>query len=166
MEPYAIDMLLNPHLILQNYILLIEGQAALTSLINFVFALIVSGIPWSSGASERTHGPLIISAPNSSSAYEYPAAAGGKAIIFAPFAHSKTLLVAVPAAVKDLAYESLARGWVLTSMNPYTGSPKPTVSWTLQSKGVLFGDANFNARLAWCGETDVRSHRVYGPSAR
>ncbi|XP_014553286.1 hypothetical protein COCVIDRAFT_108143 [Bipolaris victoriae FI3] len=168
MEPYTIEVLLNPHLILQNYILLAEGQAAMTALVHFLSTLIASGIPWPSGASERTHGPLIISAPSSSAPYDYagPPTQGSKAIIFAPFEHSKTLLIAVPKAVQGSEYSALARGWILTSMNPYTGSPKPTVSWTLQSKGAIFGDVNFNARLATSGEMDVRNHRVYGPSRR
>jgi hypothetical protein len=173
MDPHAIDMLMNPHLILQNYILLTEGQAAVSQLISFLSTLIASGIPWPSGASEHTHGPLIISAPTSSLAYDYTGSPthgshthGGKAIIFAPFEHSKTLLIAVPLAIQDMAYASLARGWNLTSMNAYTGSAKGTVSWTLQSKGVMFGDSTFNVTLARCGEMDVRNHRVYGPSAR
>ncbi|KNG44857.1 universal stress protein [Stemphylium lycopersici] len=168
MEPYTIEMLLNPHLILQNYILLAEGQAAMVSLVHLLSTLITSGIPWPSGASERTHGPLIISAPNSSSAYDYdgPPTRGSRAIIFAPFEHSRTLLIAVPEVIKGAEYSALARGWILTSMNPYTGSPKPTVSWTLQSKGAIFGDINFNSRLAGSGERDVRNHRVYGPSRR
>jgi hypothetical protein len=173
MDSQTIEMLMNPHLILQNYVLLPEGQAAVSQLIGFLSTLIASGIPWPSGASERTHGPLIISAPTSSLTYDYPGspthssyAHGGKAIIFAPFEHSKTLLIAVPLAIQDMAYASLARGWILTSMNPYTGSAKGTVSWTLQSKGVVFGDSTFNMGLAGCGEMDVRNHRVYGPSAR
>ncbi|KAH7384556.1 heterokaryon incompatibility protein-domain-containing protein [Pyrenochaeta sp. MPI-SDFR-AT-0127] len=168
MDTYAIEMLLNPHLIIQNYILLAEGQTALSSLLNFVSTLILSGVPWASGASERTHGPLIISAPISSSPFDNftTPVYGGKAVIFAPFQHSKTLLIAVPDAVKDARYNPLARGWILTSMNPYTGSLKPTVSWTLQSKGVIFGDGHFNAGLARCGEADIRNHRVYGPSTR
>ncbi|EOA91758.1 hypothetical protein ACJQWK_03437 [Exserohilum turcicum] len=167
MEPYTIEMLLNPHLILQNYILLPEGRTAMTSLVHFVTTLIASGIPWPSGASERTHGPLIISAPTST-AFDYagPPTQSSKAIIFAPFEHSKTLLIAVPKVVKGAEYNTLARGWILTSMNPYTGSPKPTVSWTLQSKGAIFGDANFNASLASSADSEVRNHRVYGPSSR
>lgn len=166
MDPYAIEMLLNPQLIVQNYILLAEGQTALSSLLCLVSTLIISGVPWASGASERTHGPLIISAPSPSPMYGnfITQSYGGKAIIFAPFQHSKTLLVAVPDAVKDAGYNSLARGWILTSMNPYTGSPRPTVSWTLQSKGIIFGDSNFNASLARSGEAEIRNHRVYGPS--
>ncbi|CAG5158573.1 uncharacterized protein ALTATR162_LOCUS5148 [Alternaria atra] len=168
--PYDIEMLLNPHLILQNYILLPEGQTALSSLVHFLSTLITSGIPWPSGASERTHGPLIISAPSSSSTYDYSGAplqsGSGKAIIFAPFEHSKTLLIAVPDVVKGTEYAPLARGWILTSMNPFTGSPKPTVSWTLQSKGVVFGDAGFSGRLAGCGRGEVRNHRVYGSLRR
>ncbi|USP81766.1 hypothetical protein yc1106_09040 [Curvularia clavata] len=170
MEPYVIEMLLNPQLILQNYILLAEGQASLASLVHFLSMLITSGIPWPSGASERTHGPLIISAPTSSSpAYGYagpPSQGVSKAIIFAPFEHSKTLLIAVPKAVQNTEYRGLARGWILTSMNPYTGGLKPTVSWTLQSKGVVFGDKEFNERVQGSGEAEVRNHRVYGPSRR
>jgi hypothetical protein len=162
-------MLLNPHLILQNYVLLTEGRTAFSSLVHFLSKLITSGIPWPSGASERTHGPLIISAPSSpSSTYDYTGASlsSGKAIIFAPFEHSKTLLIAVPEVVKGTEYSPLARGWILTSMNPFTGSPKPTVSWTLQSKGAVFGDINFVTRLAASGAVDVRNHRVYGPLRR
>lgn len=125
--------------------------------------MLISGIPWASGATERTHGPLIVSAPTPPYLSIDPSY-GGKAIIFAPFEHSKTLLIAVPDAVKNAEYDGLARAWVLTSMNPYTGSPKTDVSWTLQSKGVLFGDGNFNAGLSRSGET--RWHRVYGPSVR
>jgi hypothetical protein len=165
LEPHIIEMLMNPHLILQNYMLLPEGQVAFSSLLTFVSTLITSGIPWASGALEHSYGPLIISGPDSSSSPDAHRAYGGKAIIFAPFQHSKTLLIAVPAAVKDAHYDTLARGWVVTSMNPYTGSAKRTVSWTLQSKGVIFGDATFTNALEGCGDVDVRNHCVYGPSA-
>ncbi|KAL1653798.1 hypothetical protein SLS61_003583 [Didymella pomorum] len=184
LEPHTIDMLLNPHLIIQNYILLPEGRTALSSLLTCIAHILISGIPWASGASEQSHGPLIVSAPtpthylsiqpsfggnvHSNNNFNNNAvsghAAGGKAVIFAPFEHSKTLLIAVPDAVKNAEYEGLARAWVLTSMNPFTGSPKRDVSWTVQSKGVVFGDGNFNAGLARCGET--RWHRVYGPSVQ
>jgi hypothetical protein len=163
LEPHTIDMLLNPHLIIQNYILLPEGQTALSSLLACISSILISGIPWASGATERTHGPLIVSAPTPSYLAVDPTY-GGKAILFAPFAHSKTLLIAVPDAVKAAEYNGLARAWVLTSMNPFTGSPKQSVSWTLQSKGVVFGDGNFNAGLARSQET--RCHRVYGPSVQ
>lgn len=164
LAPHTIEMMLNPHLIVRNYILLPEGQAALSLLLTFLSNLISSGIPWASGTSEHDCGPMIITSPVSSTSngavsHSY----GGKAIIFAPFAHSKTLLIAVPAVVKETHYDNLARGWILTSMNPYTGSPKRTVSWTLQTKGVIFGDGNFNAGLERCG--DLRNHRVYGPPA-
>ncbi|KAG9184923.1 hypothetical protein G6011_11753 [Alternaria panax] len=183
--PYEVEMLMNPHLVLQNYVLLAEGRAALTALVGFLSTLVTRGIPWMAGASERTHGPLIVSAPSSSSSspspspspssssYNYPSASAlqpstttGKAIIFAPFEHSKTLLIAVPEVVKGTQYAELARGWILTSMNPFTGSAKPTVSWTLQSKGVVFGDGGFNGRVAGSGAADVRNHRVYGPLRR
>ncbi|KAJ4984155.1 O-methyltransferase family 2 [Stagonosporopsis vannaccii] len=163
LEPHTIDMLLNPHLIIENYILLPEGQSALSSLLTCISSILVSGISWASGATERTHGPLIVSAPLPSYLQLDPSY-GGKAIVFAPFAHSKTLLIAVPDAVKAAEYDGLARAWVLTSMNPFTGSPKQSVSWTLQSKSVVFGDGNFTSGLARCGET--RCHRVYGPSVQ
>lgn len=162
LTPHTIDMLLNPHLIIQNYILLPEGRSALSALLSTLSSILVSGIPWASGATERTHGPLIVSAPQPSFLPATDPGYGGKAIVFAPFAHSKTLLIAVPDAVKGAEYDGLARAWVLTSMNPFTGSPKQSVSWTLQSKGVVFGDGNFNAGLARSVET--RCHRVYGPS--
>jgi hypothetical protein len=166
LAPHTIEMMMNPHLIVRNYILLPEGQSALSLLLTFLSNLISSGIPWASGASEHSCGPMIVTSPtpslgSGSNTTLQPYV--GKAIIFAPFAHSKTLLIAVAAAVKEAHYDSLARGWILTSMNPYTGSPKQTVSWTLQNKGVIFGDGNFNAGLERCG--DVRNHRVYGPSA-
>jgi hypothetical protein len=167
LEAHTIEMLLNPHLIVQNYILLPEGSAALSLLLTFVSTLITSGIPWASGASERNYGPLIITAPTSTLHFDHAISSpvhGGKAIIFAPFEHSKTLLIAVPSAIKDAHYESVARGWILTSMHPFTGSPKQTVSWTLQSKGVIFGDRTFKAVLEGSGEMHVRNHRVYGPS--
>lgn len=163
LEPHTIDMLLNPHLIIQNYILLPEGQSALSSLLTCISTILIAGIPWASGATERTHGPLIVSAPTPSYLAIDPTY-GGKAVIFAPFAHSKTLLIAVPDAVKAAEYDGLARAWILTSMSPFTGSPKQSVSWTLQSKGVVFGDGNFNAGLARSVET--RCHRVYGPSVQ
>ncbi|OAL53795.1 hypothetical protein IQ07DRAFT_532289, partial [Pyrenochaeta sp. DS3sAY3a] len=155
LDPYTIDMLLNPHLILQNYILLSDGQTALSCLLSVVSTLIASGMPWASGASERTHGPLIPSPPP-------PANAPAKALVFAPFAHSKTLLVAVPDAVKGQEYAGLARAWVLTSMNPFTGAPKGMVSWTVQGKGRVFGERGFEGVLAGCGRGEVRLHRVYG----
>jgi hypothetical protein len=169
LEPNIIEILLNPHLIVENYILLEEGQIALSLLLSFLSTVITSGIPWASGAAEYNYGPLIVTGPSSQSMYDtndLGQTYGGQAIIFAPFEHSKTLLVAVPTAVKEAHYDNLARGWVLTSKNPYTGSPKRTVSWTLQSKGVIFGDGNFRAALERCSEMEVRNHRVYGPSAQ
>jgi hypothetical protein len=168
LQPHSIEILLNPHLIVENYILLEEGQIALSTLLSFLSTIITSGIPWASGATEYNYGPLIVAGTSSQSMYDtngLPQSYGGKAVIFAPFEHSKTLLVAVPAAIKEAHYDRLARGWILTSKNPYTGSPKRTVSWTLQSKGVIFGDGNFKAALERCSEMEVRNHRVYGPSA-
>lgn len=166
LQSYTIEMLLNPQLIIQNYILLPDGRAALSSLLTFLSTLIKSGIPWACGASERNYGPLIVTAPASTqvSSYGIPYTNAGKAVIFAPFVHSKTLLIAVPEVIKDLCYDRLARGWVLTSMHPYTGSPRQMVSWTLQSKGVVFGDVAFREGLEKVREGVVRCHRVYGPS--
>ena len=197
MEPYALSVLMNHQVPLQNYLALPDGRAAVSALLSFAAELIASGIPWASGASERTHGPMIVSAPvsssisssasssssfsttsspsstfpslslQSSSPQHAPAINPGRALIFAPFAHSKTLLLAVPAALQSAEYQPLARAWVLTTRHPYTGGVlKPAVNWTLQSKGVLFGDAAFAACLMCCGEADVRNHRVYGPLTR
>ncbi|KAH8725034.1 heterokaryon incompatibility protein-domain-containing protein [Phaeosphaeriaceae sp. PMI808] len=170
MTPHTIDMLFNPHLIFQNFIALPEGQASVSRLLNLISTLVASGIPWASGATERNYGPMIITAPTAKLPFgeqpSSPTSLGGKAIIFAPFEHSKTLLIAVPDAVKDTNYNCLARGWILTSMNPFTGSPKHVVSWTLQSKGIIFGDRNFHTGLERCGEQDVRNHRVYGPAVQ
>ncbi|KAF2036487.1 hypothetical protein EK21DRAFT_95766 [Setomelanomma holmii] len=169
LDPHTIEMLSSPHLIIQNYILLPEGQTALTLLLTLLSTIITTGIPWASGASERNYGPLIVTASTASVDYDphtntQTHAYTGKAIIFAPFEHSKTFLVAVPAAIKNTAYNALARGWILTSMHPFTGSPKQSVSWTLQSKGVVFGDRGFNVGLEGTVEGEVRNHRVYGPS--
>ncbi|CAO2655721.1 Nn.00g045240.m01.CDS01 [Neocucurbitaria sp. VM-36] len=178
-DPDTIEMLLNPHLLVQNYIAFPEGRAALSLLVQFISTLIASGIPWASGSTERTHGPLIISLPtspvsspynsisrsSSSNSTNNSSSNNNKALIFAPFEHSKTLLIAVPDAVKDAEFESLARGWILTSMNPYTGATKQGVSWTLQSKGVVFGGEGFKRGLEGRREADVRNHRVYGPSS-
>jgi hypothetical protein len=165
LAPQVIQMLMNQHLIYRHYILLPDGMVAISLLLTFLSNIIALGIPWASGTSEHKCGPMIITSPappqggSNFPNHQY----GGRAIVFAPFEHSKTLLIAVPAAVKDSHYDSLARGWILTSKNPYTGSPKRTISWTLQTKGVIFGDGNFNAGLERC--MDLRNHRVYGPSA-
>ena len=45
MDPYTTEMLLNPQLILQNFILMPEGQTAMVSLVHFLSTLISSGIP-------------------------------------------------------------------------------------------------------------------------
>ncbi|KAF1911072.1 hypothetical protein BDU57DRAFT_485483 [Ampelomyces quisqualis] len=165
LEPHVIDVLLNPLLVIENYILAQDGQVALSRLLSFLSTVITSGIPWASGAAEHSHGPLIVTAPSSQSTYDANSSTqthGGRAVLFAPFEHSKTLVVAVPAAVKDAHYHKLARSWVLTSSSRYTSSPTQPASWTLHSKGILFSDENFKAALQRC--TD-RRHRVYGPPA-
>jgi hypothetical protein len=168
LDAQTVNILFDPNLIVQNYLAMTEGQRAFTLLIGFLSHLITMGIPWASGATERTHGPLIISSPPpgtspiSSSPYS-PTPSGYKAIIFAPFEHSKTLLVAVPNALKSTDYASLSRGWILTSLNPYTGSPHQMVSWTLQSKGTIFGERRFGESLSQ-GGGGSRNHRVFGPT--
>ncbi|KAJ4371247.1 hypothetical protein N0V83_004464 [Neocucurbitaria cava] len=155
MDLCTMDILLNPHLLIQNYIQIPEGRAALSLLIHAVSTLIASGIPWASGATERTHGPLIISISSSSPPSDSNHHSPSKALTFAPFAHSKTLLIAIPDAVKDSAYTSLARGWVLTSLNPYTGGGGGMklggVSWTLQGKGGCLGMRGLGGGVAGRG---------------
>lgn len=163
----ALEMLFNPQLMVQTYI----NLPFYSALLNTVGTLIAHGVPWASTASEQTHGPLIVSAPPflplpggaaSSSAY-IPSSTASRAVIFAPFAHSNTLLVAIPAAVTSPDYAGLARGWVLTTSNPYTGSPKTTVSWVLRGKAPIFGEQSFNVALGKSDQVSVRNHRVYGP---
>lgn len=229
LSPEAVEVIFNPNLIIQNYIITADGQQKTSILLDFLSKLITLGIPWGSGASERTHGPLIISPPNapelssppapspstistshphsrsasttpythsrSSSIVSYthsPLAssphsqlpsptAGGKALIFAPFMHSKTLLVAIPDAVKAAEYGSLARGWILTPMNPYTGAATGTgspggssrhmVCWTLQGRSVIFGERAFDVGVAGSAGGaktggGAKRHRVYGPSGQ
>ncbi|KAF2689948.1 hypothetical protein K458DRAFT_412794 [Lentithecium fluviatile CBS 122367] len=168
----TLSTLFNPQLLLQQFIHYPAAHTTLSSLLEALASLITYGIPWASGATERTHGPLIITAPPSSaSSSPYPnhipnpysphIPAPRKALIFAPFLHSKTLLVAVPDAVKGADYKGLARGWILTTRNPYTGSPQPMVSWELRGKSVVFGGGGFVADLG--SAFDSRNHRVYGP---
>ncbi|KAF2449635.1 hypothetical protein P171DRAFT_451796 [Karstenula rhodostoma CBS 690.94] len=166
LDPAALDVLFNPQVIVHTYV----NLPFFSALLRIVGTFIAHGIPWASTASERTHGPLVVSAPSPSqqtSAPDLPAL--GKSLIFAPFAHSKTLLVAVPAAVQSLDYAALARGWILTPSNPYTGtgtwrgSPKATVSWVLRGKAIVFGEDAFNGGLAGSGRESVMNHRVYGP---
>ncbi|KAJ4360628.1 uncharacterized protein N0V89_001194 [Didymosphaeria variabile] len=168
LDPAAIEMLFNPQVILHTYV----NVPFFSTLLNIIGSFIAHGIPWASAASERTHGPLIISAPsfeNQPSPTPVYTAMLKKSLIFAPFAHSKTLLVAVPGAVKSPDYAALARGWILTPSNPYTGmgtgtgSPKAAVSWVLRGKGTVFGEREFNGALGESRPVHVRNHRVYGP---
>ncbi|KAH7135589.1 heterokaryon incompatibility protein-domain-containing protein [Dendryphion nanum] len=181
---HIVETIFNPNLIIQNYILTPEGQHAFSLLLTFLGSLIAAGIPWGSNATERTHGPMIVHSPRNTapstatssphSLYSQPAypspTPSGKALIFAPFAHSKTLLIAVPAAVKAPEYESLSRAWILTPTSQFTGSPRigggggsTTVNWTLQGKGCVFGDEGFKLGVSGVGDAGVRCHRVFGP---
>ena len=127
------------------------------ALLAAVGTLIATGIPWASGATEVSHGPLVVSTPNSSSM-------GGKALFFAPFAESRSMQVAVPDVIKGAAYSGLARGWVLTSKAEHIGAVRDEVRWVLRGKGVLFGEAAFNNGLAEGeGKGTKTPHRVYGP---
>ncbi|KAF2649664.1 hypothetical protein K491DRAFT_721455 [Lophiostoma macrostomum CBS 122681] len=240
LTPQAVDVLYNPHLIIQNYLLRPDGQACVSSLLALLATIISRGITWSSGTSERTHGPLIVSVPHTSpvllpqqlvsptqylspssasqgsassplyppqlSPYLHPnsqirstaspqafpqtqtqtqmqistrsPAREGRAIIFAPYAHTKTLLIAIPRALTKATYTELPRAWILTPMHQYTGtapgsaSPaaKQVVCWRLQGKGVLAGDAGFVEGVGRGGRSSGeesggggRSHRIYGP---
>ncbi|KAF2468609.1 uncharacterized protein BDR25DRAFT_231222 [Lindgomyces ingoldianus] len=175
----VVDVFCSPLFQIQNYVTTPEGRQSFTLLLNFLSVLITHGIPWASSATERSHGPMVVTLPSThpssspssistSAPIPHPISAPtpnscfSKAIIFAPFEYSKQLLVAVPQAVKSTDYDSLARGWILTAMNPYTGSPPgPVVNWTLQGKSRVFGDRGFNAGLA---EGKGRGgHRVFGP---
>jgi hypothetical protein len=186
-----IEILCSPQLIIENYIRMSEGHQAFTLLLDLLATLITRGIPWASGATELTHGPLIISLPtqnisaSSSSSPIYTTALSSspiyplqqplqpvfspisptlispsKALIFAPYAHSKTLLVAVPDAVTSSSYAELARAWILVPVSGYTSSPRQMVSWTLQGKSVVFGGGTFSAGLE--GVSEKRCHRVFG----
>jgi hypothetical protein len=165
LDPVAIDVLFNPQVILHTYV----NIPFFSALLHILGTFIAHGIPWASTASERTHGPLIICAPSpppQTSAHNLVPT--GKALIFAPFVHSKTFLVTVPAAIKSPDYAALARGWILTPSNPYTGigtgSPKATVSWVLRGKATVFGERGFNVGLGRSARESMRNHRVYGPS--
>ncbi|KAF1969523.1 hypothetical protein BU23DRAFT_512949, partial [Bimuria novae-zelandiae CBS 107.79] len=168
LDPQAVDMLFNPQLVVHSY----ANFQFFAPLLSVVATFIAHGIPWASSASEQTHGPLIISTPppssstsiTSSSAYAPYMGGTGKALLFAPFAHSKTLLVAMPAAIRHPEYAGLARGWILTSSNPYIGSPRGTVSWVLRGKSAIFGEGAFNAKVGESEQAAMRHHRVYGPS--
>ncbi|KAF2110589.1 heterokaryon incompatibility protein-domain-containing protein [Lophiotrema nucula] len=153
----AIEILLHPQLDIQNFIITPDGQRALSLLLAFLCTLITNGIPWASGASERTCGPMVVSLSHTSHT--------SRAIIFAPFEHSKTLLVAVPDAVKAPEYASLARGWILTPFREFTGSPSgTTVKWTLVGKSVVFGDKGFDGSLGGGQGGEGRGHMVFGPT--
>ncbi|KAL6709048.1 hypothetical protein ACN47E_002175 [Coniothyrium glycines] len=172
LDPYTLAALFNPHLALHTYLALPAAQTTASHLLSLLATLIATGIPWASRASERSHGPLLVSAPHPhpprtpspSPPHAYLAPAPPpKALVFAPFAHSRILLVAVPAALSAPVYSPLARAWILTTMHPFTGSAKAAVSWTLQGKGVVFGDEAFVRGLDAVGDAGVRRHRVYGP---
>ncbi|KAF2737074.1 hypothetical protein EJ04DRAFT_561935 [Polyplosphaeria fusca] len=163
--PQAAEALFHPHLAAETYINTPDGRHAFTSVLNLLGAVVALGIPWASGASERTCGPMVVSlspSPSPSPLEPLPFDSP-KAVVFAPFAHSKTLLVAVPEAVKMAEYGVLARGWVLTPFQSFTGSRSPgaTVNWTLQGKTVVFGGAGFEGGLG--GREGMGGHRVYGP---
>ncbi|KAF9741438.1 O-methyltransferase family 2 [Paraphaeosphaeria minitans] len=171
LDPAALELLFNPQVILRTYVNIPFSAA----LLHILGTFIAHGIPWASSASERTHGPLVVSAPSPSPpppprtfAHKTVPLPSEKLLLFAPFAHSKTFLVAVPAALKSPDYDALARGWILTPSSPFTGSgmrsPKAAaVSWVLRGKATVFGEGAVNAGLGDGGGESVRNHRVYGP---
>jgi hypothetical protein len=170
----ALKTIFNPQLLIHQYIHYPTTSLVLSSILSRLSSLITYGIPWASGATERTHGPLILNPPSaplsqlqpfSPFSPDPPSPPPSKALVFAPFAHSKTLLVAVPDVIKDDVYKGLARGWILTSRNPYTGSVKGMVSWELKGKSVVFGDGGFTGALSSGGRGETRCHQVYGPGS-
>ncbi|KAF2800134.1 hypothetical protein K505DRAFT_345393 [Melanomma pulvis-pyrius CBS 109.77] len=144
LTPQMVDTLCNPRSIIHTYVRTTEGHEASTLLLDFLSLLITRGIPWASGATERSHGPLITS------------------LLFAPFRDSKTLLVAVPDALISTHYSELARAWILVPMSGYTASSRQMVSWTLQGKAVLFGGRSFGVGLEGVDPGMRRCHRVFG----
>ena len=163
LDHQSLEMLFSPQLVAQTYV----NLPLLSVLLDTIASFIAQGIPWASNVNEHTHGPLIITTPPTSStvasSVAYSPPIGGKAIIFAPYAYSKALLIGIPAAIKNTDYTGLARCWILTTNHPYTGSPKGTVSWVLRGKATIFGERAFNVSVAENDHTSARYHRVYGP---
>ncbi|ORX97099.1 heterokaryon incompatibility protein-domain-containing protein [Clohesyomyces aquaticus] len=193
----VIDALCNPRFQIQASLTVPAGRHALTILLDIMSILITHGVPWASGSTERSHGPMVVTLPNlapstggstptsaspsythPSQSHSHPASSASpsqhlsppppKAIIFAPFAFSKQLLIAVPEATKAKEYPELSRGWILTSLNPYTGTGSQAggvVNWTLQSKTVVFGEMSFDAGLEGTSvAAGVPVQRVFGPA--
>jgi hypothetical protein len=198
LTPRMVEILCNPHLIIENYIQMSEGHHAFTLLLDLLATLITCGIPWASGATELTHGPLIVCLPtpttssasaSSSPLYnltshpspaclrtslqqpdqsvyspslpQSPPSLPTKALIFAPFKHSKTLFVAIPDALTSKSYRELARAWILVPTGGYMSNPLQAVNWTLQGKSVIFGAGGFESGLER-GGGKRRCHRVFG----
>ncbi|PVI05130.1 hypothetical protein DM02DRAFT_688097 [Periconia macrospinosa] len=84
-------------------------------LLDILGDLITAGIPWASGGTEATHGPLVVTLPKP---YRDPqpkiTEANNKAVLFVPFTNAKTQLIAVPKALSGLQYKPFPRAWVLT----------------------------------------------------
>ncbi|KAF2874321.1 heterokaryon incompatibility protein-domain-containing protein [Massariosphaeria phaeospora] len=152
LDARVVDTLLDPHLSLQGYICTPAGRHGVALLVDFLAMLVTHGIPWASGATERTHGPLVVTSPHSLA----------KALVFAPFAHSKTLLLAVPEVLSGREYAALARGWVLTPLSAWMGSPRGVVSWVLQGKSRVFGEVWLGGDVQGAVPVGERCHRVYG----
>ncbi|KAF2021028.1 hypothetical protein BU24DRAFT_446132 [Aaosphaeria arxii CBS 175.79] len=155
--PYStLSTLLSPTLTLTSP----PAHETLSPFLTLLATLITAGIPWSPTTSERTHGPLIIHTPSSSSQL------GKKALTFAPFAHTKSLLIAIPAVLADESYAGLPRGWCLTPFVGVAGAGAGAgraVGWRLEGKGRVFGGGGFG-RVGGEGEGGGgRVHRVYGP---
>ncbi|CAI6325733.1 unnamed protein product [Periconia digitata] len=123
---------------------------SLSFLLTILGQTISSGIPWASGANECSHGPLIVTLPSpQAQSPSNHAPPNKKAVLFAPFVYSKTLLVAVPKALSSSGYNDLSRAWVLTPKSLHTGGFEAVggrgnaVRWVLRSKSVLAGERQF-----------------------
>ena len=142
----AISQLFDPSISFEHHISTHDDRQNVIFLINFLSTLVAYGIPWASGATEMTCGPITV-----------PTGTGEAAIVFAPFEMSYMIRVAVPDAVKATQYDSLSRAWLLTEMREGAN----TSEWTLQAKSVLFGDSAFTQALS---VRRGQMQRVFGPA--
>ncbi|OCL12179.1 hypothetical protein AOQ84DRAFT_312653 [Glonium stellatum] len=146
LTPEAVSQLFDPSIPFGNHISTHDGRQNITFLVNFLSTLVAYGIPWASGATEMTCGPIPVSIRT-----------GEVAVVFAPFEMSHTIKVAVPDAVKATQYDSLSRAWLVTEMREDAKASE----WILQAKSLLFGDSSFTHALSL---QVGRTQRVFGPT--